>query len=430
MSRLSFKEIRGTEDILPEKIGVWRRMENAAREVFDLYCYEELRTPILEETGLFISGVGETSDIVTKQMFSLANRKGRSLTLRPEGTAPIIRAYLKHRIYKNPIAKIFYMGPFFRSERPQAGRERQFHQIGAEAIGCDNPSMDAEVISLLIHLLNKFGITSGRLELNSVGCSLCQGPYKEKLREYFAGEETPLCPDCQRRLNKNPLRVLDCKRPECQSLIVDAPPLPDYLCNSCSEHFQKVQAILKSLSISYHLHPYLVRGLDYYTRTAFEITHPALGSQNAVAAGGRFDNLVEKMGGDLTPAVGFALGMERIILIQEKEKVTAPLETRLSVYLAPQGKEAFQEMVKLLKELRQNGIKSELDYEGKRLKNQLCLANKLNAQYVAILGEEELRRKTITLKNMDTGKQEELPIDLSDCLNFISKVLHLIPPHI
>jgi histidyl-tRNA synthetase len=421
MDKLSFKKIRGTEDILPEKVGVWRRMENTAREVFDLYCYKELRTPILEETGLFISGVGETSDIVTKQMFSFVDGKGRSLTMRPEGTAPIIRAYLEHGIHKSPIAKIFYMGPFFRSERPQAGRERQFHQIGAEAIGCDNPSIDAEIISLLVHLLNKFGITGGQLELNSVGCSICQGPYKEKLKEYFAGEETSLCSDCHRRLNENPLRVLDCKRPECQSLVVDAPTFPDYLCNSCSEHFQKVQTALKSLDISYHLHPYLVRGLDYYTRTAFEITHPALGSQNAVAAGGRFDNLVEKMGGEPTPAVGFALGMERVILIQEKEKVAAPGESRLCVYLAPQGEEAFQKMVKLLKELRRSGIKSELDYEGKRLKNQLRLANKLGCQYVAILGEDELKRKIVTLKNMDTGEQEELPIDLSDCVNFIKK---------
>lgn len=411
MGKPSFKKIRGTEDILPEKIAVWRWMENAAREVFDLYCYEELRTPILEETKLFISGVGETTDIVTKQMFSFLDGKGRSLTLRPEGTAPIIRAYLEHGIYKSPVAKIFYLGPFFRSERPQAGRERQFHQIGAEAIGCDNSSIDAEIISLLMHLLNEFGITGGRLELNSVGCPICQGDYREKLKAHFTGKDASPCPDCQRRLNKNPLRVLDCKRPECQSLAVDAPHLLDFLCNTCSEHFQGVKLNLDSLGISYHLHPYLVRGLDYYTRTAFEVIHPALGSQNAVAAGGRFDNLIEKMGGEPTPAVGFALGMERAILIREEENLSAPLKSRLSVYLAPQGEEAFRMMVKLLSELRESGIKSELDYSGKRLKNQLRLANKLKRRYVVILGEDELKRKTITLKNMDTGEQEELPLD-------------------
>jgi histidyl-tRNA synthetase len=409
MGKPSFKKIRGTEDILPEKIGAWRWMENAAREVFDLYCYKELQTPILEETGLFTSGVGETTDIVTKQMFSFLDGKGRSLSLRPEGTAPIVRAYLEHGL--RPIAKIFYLGPFFRSERPQAGRERQFHQIGAEAIGSGNPSIDAEIISLLMHLLSKLGITGGRLELNNVGCSLCQGPYKEKLKAYFTGKDTALCLDCQKRLDKNPLRVLDCKQPECRSLAIDAPRLLDYLCGSCSGHFQEVRRSLDSLGISYHLCPYLVRGLDYYTRTAFEVTHPALGAQSAVAAGGRFDNLIEKMGGEPTPAVGFALGMERAILIREKEKLSTPLETRLCVYLAPQGGEAFQIMVKLLKELRESGIKSELDYSKKKLKDQLRLANKLKCQYVVILGEEELKRKTVALKNMDTGEQEELPLD-------------------
>ena len=410
MGKLLFKKIRGTEDILPEKIAAWRRIEDIAREVFALYCYEELRTPILEETGLFISGVGETTDIVTKQMFSFLDGKGRSLTMRPEGTAPIIRAYLENGIHKKgSIAKIFYMGPFFRSERPQAGRGRQFHQIGAEAIGCDNPSVDAEIISLLMHFLDEIGITGGRLELNSVGCPVCQGDYREKLRAHFAGKDALLCRDCQGRLGKNPLRVLDCKQSQCQSLVVDAPRLLDSLCNPCSEHFQGVRSNLTSLGISYHFHPYLVRGLDYYTRTAFEVTHPALGAQSAVAAGGRFDNLIEKVGGEPTPAVGFALGVERVILIQEKEKLLAPTESRLSVYLAPQGEKASCEMVKLLKELRYSGIKSELDYSGKRLKNQLRLANKLGHRYVAILGEDELKRKTITLKNMNTGEQEELP---------------------
>lgn len=410
MSKFLFKKIRGTEDILPEKIGAWRSMEDIARRIFALYCYEELRTPILEETHLFVSGVGETTDIVTKQMFSFLDGKGRSLTMRPEGTAPVIRAYLEHGIYKkNPIAKIFYIGPFFRSERPQTGRGRQFHQIGAEAIGSDNPSIDAEIISLLLHLLEGLGITDGRLELNSLGCSACQHDYKEKLKVHFAGKDTLLCSDCQERLKKNSLRVLDCKRSQCRSLVADAPPLPDSLCKACSKHFQEVRDNLTSLGISYHLHPHLVRGLDYYTRTAFEVTHPALGAQSAVAAGGRFDNLVEKMGGKPASAVGFALGMERLILIQEKKKHRIPTQDHLCVYLAPQNEEAFCEMVKLLKELRHSGIKSELDYSRKRLKNQLRLANKLGCRYVAILGEDELKKEIITLKNMDTGEQEELP---------------------
>ncbi|MCD5390516.1 histidine--tRNA ligase [candidate division NPL-UPA2 bacterium] len=402
--------MRGARDILLEEAEDWSYIEGLARRVLQNYHYREIRTPIFEETDLFVRSIGETSDIVTKQMYTFLDRKGRSITLRPEGTAPVVRAYLEHNLQREgSTTKLFYIGPFFRSERPQAGRGRQFHQIGAEAIGSSDPALDVECISVLLHLFRELELAGVKVRLNSVGCKGCQPKYKEVLLQYLRSKLTSLCSDCRARLERNPLRALDCKKEECRSITHDAPALTGHLCHSCSEHFGEVQAHLDNLKIPYSLDPHLVRGLDYYTRTAFEVTHPDLGAQNALAAGGRFDELIAQMGGNPTPAVGFAAGLERIILAKGG-KLTTPSQ-ELIIYLAPAGEKAHRQAVKLLHQLRSRGIRSEMDYEERSLKSQLRLANRLKAKYVAIIGEKEVRKKIVSVKDMTCGGQEEIALN-------------------
>jgi histidyl-tRNA synthetase len=394
------------KDILPEEVEVWTHLEKLARRVFQAYHYREIRTPIVEETELFVRGVGETSDIVSKQMYAFRDRKGRNLALRPEGTAPVIRACLEHGLHRQgSLLKLFYLGPFFRSERPQAGRRRQFHQLGAEAIGSENPALDAEVISLAIHLLKTFGLGGLKVQLNSIGCPSCQPGYRNVLINYLENNSDSLCSDCRNRMKKNPLRVLDCKRDGCQPSLENAPSISEYLCNACTYYSREVQNYLTKLGVEYCLDPHLVRGLDYYTRTTFEITHEHLGAQNALAAGGRFDGLVKDMGGKPTPAVGFALGLERIILARGKNLNVS--SHRLSVYLAPQGKDAVREAVKLLYRLRGEEVDSDMDYQGRSLKGQLRLAGHLRAKYVVIME----KKGTVILKDMQNGEQEEMEIE-------------------
>lgn len=413
---MTVKAVRGTKDIAFEEAEAWSCIEELARGILQTYHYREIRTPIFEETDLFVRSIGETSDIVTKQMYTFLDRKGRSITLRPEGTAPVVRAYLEHSLEREgSTTKLFYIGPFFRAERPQTGRGRQFHQIGAEAIGSSDPALDVECISVLLNLFRELELAGVKVRLNSVGCKLCQPKYKEVLVRYLRGKLISLCSDCQSRLERNPLRTLDCKKEGCQSITHDAPALTEHLCNSCSQHFKEVKAHLDNLEIPYGLDPHLVRGLDYYTRTAFEVTHPDLGAQNALAAGGRFDDLVEQMGGPPTPAVGFAAGLERIILAKGG-RLTAPSQERI-IYLAPDGAEAHRQAVKLLHQLRNRGIRSEMDYQERSLKGQLRLANRLKARYVAIIGEKETKKKVVSLKDMESGQQEE--IALSDVVGVV-----------
>jgi len=403
---MKVRKVRGTRDILPDKIKKWQYIENVSRRILENFGFQKIRTPLFEETSLFSRSIGEATDIVAKEMYTFKDRKGRSLTLRPEGTAPIVRAYLENRL--PTLVKLYYVGPFYRYERPQAGRYREFYQIGAETIGSDSPASDAEIISLTMALLKKLGLKDLILQLNGAGCKRCQPDYKRALKNYFREKLNSLCDDCKRRYKKNPLRILDCKSKGCQKYIAQAPAISDYLCDDCKETLKEVKRYLDILKIEYVINPKLVRGLDYYTRTAFEITSRELGAQNAIAAGGRYDDLIEDLGGPSTPAVGVALGTDRLILALEREGVRLPVEEGIDIYLASLGKRANKKGFGLVQRLREKNLKVEGSLSSKSLKSQLRLANRLGARYVLILGEEELTKKKALLKEMATGKQEEI----------------------
>ncbi len=401
---MRIKAPRGTEDILPGEIEKWQRIEQTARELFLLYNYREIQTPLFEDTRLFERSIGESTDIVEKEMYTFLDKKGRSLTLRPEGTAPVVRAYLEHKLYaRGGVNKFFYVGPFFRYERPQAGRKREFYQIGVEAIGSDSPALDAEVINLSLHFLNSLGLKTLHIALNSIGCSACQPLHREKLKQFLNEHLEELCDDCRRRTESNTLRVLDCKNEKCLSILKNAPLTLDFLCSACKEHFESVKHLLDMLGIKYEIVSNLVRGLDYYTRTTFEVVHSGLGAQNAVAAGGRFDRLVEEMGGEPTPAVGFAAGVDRIALAMDGEGVKAPDGKCTFAFIALAGKEYLERGILLLDELRRSGIPAEMDYEGRSLKSQFRVADKLGVKFTVILGQEG-----VTLRDMEKGEQEEV----------------------
>ena len=409
---------KGTSDILPSQIDYWYYIENIIKEVLQIYGYREIRTPSFEHTELFVRGIGETTDIVNKEMFTFQDRKGRSLTLRPEGTAPVVRAYLEHNISReNPLVKLFYLGNMFRCEKPQAGRYRQFNQFGLEAIGSQSPLIDAEIIQASLEIYEKIGLTDLKLVINSVGCRECRPKYLEALKEYFKDRKELLCSDCRERYDKNPLRILDCKNKQCQIEIKNSPTIFDYLCEDCREHFQKLKEFLDSIRVVYQVNPLLVRGLDYYTKTAFEIISGELGSQNAVGGGGRYDYLVEELGGKPTPAVGFAAGIERMIATLEKQGVKIPSWEGLKVFVATVSTEDHSSALKIVKQIRENGLSAEMDFLDKSLKAQMRLANKFNVSYVVIVGQEELKEQKVTIKNMSNGQQEKIAI--SKMLSYI-----------
>ena len=402
---------KGTSDILPSQIDYWYYIENIIKEVLQIYGYREIRTPSFEHTELFVRGIGETTDIVNKEMFTFQDRKGRSLTLRPEGTAPVVRAYLEHNMSReNPLVKLFYLGNMFRCEKPQAGRYRQFNQFGLEAIGSQSPLIDAEIIQASLEIYKKIGLTDLKLVINSVGCRECRPKYLEALKEYFKDRKELLCSDCRERYDKNPLRILDCKNKQCQIEIKNSPTIFDYLCEDCREHFQKLKEFLDSIGVVYQVNPLLVRGLDYYTKTAFEIISGELGSQNAVGGGGRYDYLVEELGGKPTPAVGFAAGIERMIATLEKQGVKIPSWEGLKVFVATVSTEDHSSALKIVKQIRENGVSAEMDFLDKSLKAQMRLANKFNVSYVVIVGQEELKEQKVTIKNMSNGQQEKVAI--------------------
>ena len=405
---MEIKAIRGFNDILPSEIGRWQFVEETAREVFEGFGFSEIRIPIIERTELFSRGIGEATDIVEKEMYTFTDRSGNSLTLRPEATASMARAYLEHQIYSfDPVAKLYCIGPMFRYERPQKGRYRQFYQIDAEVFGVENPMVDAEVILMLIHFLSRVGLEKLELQINSLGCRDCRPHYREELKNFLTKKSFQLCEDCQRRLHTNPLRIFDCKVETCQEAIADAPQVIHFICDECQKHFDKVKEYLGMAGLAFILNPRMVRGLDYYTRTAFEVVSYQLGSQNAVTGGGRYDNLFQEIGGLDVPGIGFAIGMERLVslLPKEKEFVQYP-----SLFIAALGEETYREAYRLVNQLHLEGIRAELDYEGKSLKSQMRRADKLKAQYVLIMGEEELKRGKAVLRNMGTKFQEEVPL--------------------
>ena len=409
---MKIKSIRGFHDILPESIKRWHFIEDAAKYIFELYGFSEIRIPVLEFTDVFARSLGTTTDIVEKEMYTFTDRDGSSLTLRPEGTAGIVRAYIENSMYaKTSISKLYYTGMMFRHERPQKGRFRGFYQIGAELIGPEEPSSDAEIVTMLWRFFEEIKLTLFLvLEISSLGDQNCRLKYKEKLIQYFIPQKDELCEDCQRRLQVNPFRILDCKQKRCKEIAADAPSMLDNLCEECETHFNTVKDNLTSVGIPFTINPKIVRGLDYYTRTVFEITTEELGAQNAVAAGGRYDGLVKELGGPSTPAVGFAMGIERIVLLQEKAQPEG-FQKEIDVFIAHLGEEARKVAFPLANELRENGVSTETDYGVKSLKSQLKRADKLGVNYTFIIGEEELNRGLVKIRNMKESTEEDMKID-------------------
>ncbi len=401
------KAVKGTRDLLPPSTEVWNRVEEAARAVFRAYNYHEIRTPILEETQLFARGVGEETDIVTKEMYTFEDRDGSSLTLRPENTASVIRAYIEHRLDQRPgVQKLYYMGPMFRRERPQKGRYRQFYQIGAEAIGSESPMIDAEVIAMVIEILQRAGLSGFQLLVNSVGDANCRPQYIQRLREELKSVAPQMCGDCQRRAETNPLRVLDCKVEADQPIIEKLPAIVDHLCEPCGQHFQAVKKYLCDLGVTYEVRPRLVRGLDYYMRTTFEVVHGSLGAQNSVLGGGRYDGLAESLGSKIhSPGIGFSIGEDRLVMSVEASQASE----RLTLVIAPLGQPALERSAIIARDLRRAGISVEL-VEGK-LKRQMELADKLGARFTLIVGENEMAAGRYALKDMSTGAQQNLTLE-------------------
>ncbi|HTZ12004.1 MAG TPA: histidine--tRNA ligase [Candidatus Margulisiibacteriota bacterium] len=401
-----FKRIPGTKDILPDESLLWQSIEEVSRRTFSLYNYKEVRPPILEDASLFNRSLGESAEIVQKQLFLIKNKEDL-YALRPEGTASVVRAYIENSLDKtNGFIKLYYIGPMFRFERPQKGRLRQFHHIGVEVIGSKDPALDAEVISLADNLLKSYNIGGYTIKLNSLGCPKDKSALTENLRKQLKGSLERLCPDCVLRFKNNPLRILDCKNDACKVVLSGIEISDAHLCPECKEHFRKVKAGLDKLGVKYEVVPSLVRGLDYYTGTVFEISHTGLGSQDALGAGGRYNNLVQELGGPDAGAIGFAFGVERLLLVVKPEDRREA--NNCLAYLITLGDEARLPGLKLLDDLRSNGIITDMDYEGKSLKAAMRKANDLGACCVLILGEDELKNNVVTLKNMSSGEQKQI----------------------
>jgi len=406
-----YKAPRGTSDILPQEQAYWQYVEQKAAFLCQLYGYQQLNTPIFEDFQLFARTVAGGTDIVDKEMYIFEDRSGQKLALRAEGTAPVCRAYLEHGLFNLPQpVKLYYIGPTFRYERPQAGRYRQHHQFGCEALGDADPVLDAEVIDLAQRFLLSLGLPEFPIQLNSIGCKVCQPKYIEALKQHYSEYIARLCPDCKARLARNPLRLLDCKRASCQKIAETAPKIADYLCGDCQAHFQDVQQYLQALDIRFQLNYRLVRGLDYYTRTVFEVQSQAEKAQSALVGGGRYDDLIEQLGGKPTPAVGFASGIERIILTLKGRKINPPGLLKPIAFIAYLGKEAKTEAAKLASQLRNAGIAVILATGDKSLKSQLRQANSLGTNYTIIIGEREVKIHSVVLRDMITNKQETLPV--------------------
>jgi len=418
------KRPKGTQDIVPGVIEKWHFIEEQIKGVCMDFGYQEIRTPIFEYTELFQRGVGETTDIVNKEMYTFRDKGDRSITLRPEGTASVCRAYVENKLYAGPKPlKLYYLGPMFRYENTQAGRYRQFHQFGCEVLGADDPLVDAEVINLVWEFFRRLHLKNLEVHINSVGCQTCRSEYRKILQAFLEDRKSKLCRDCQSRYERNPMRILDCKNMNCQSLIIDAPTTLKHLCEDCREHFSKVTALLTACNIPYKINPRMVRGLDYYQKTAFEIMAEGIGAQSAVCGGGRYDRLVEEIGGPSTPGIGFAVGIERIISLLENQNVDIATTEENKIMIAALDENSKIEGFKLLTLLRQNGIATIMDLSGRGLKSQMKYADRERVRYVLILGEDELAKGVVTVKDMMSGEQREIPMDsvLKYLLNEIKK---------
>jgi histidyl-tRNA synthetase len=403
---------RGTTDILPEEQGYWSYVEQKVAEVSRLYGYERIYTPAFEDAGLFVRSVGENTDIVRKEMYTFADRGGNELTLRPEGTAPVCRAYLEHGMQNLPQpVKLYYTAAIFRYERPQAGRYREHHQFGFEAIGEADPTLDSEVIDTAWRLLRTLGLGDLSLQINSIGCKQCRPIYLNALSEYYAPYPEKLCPECQARVKRNPLRLLDCKNENCRIIADAAPKSTDYLCPECAAHFDRLKGYLEQLELPFTVNNHLVRGLDYYTRTVFEIVPAAGGAQSTIIGGGRYDDLIAELGGKPTPAIGFAAGIERVILNLKQQAIPVPPLPRAGVFIAHLGEPATQKAVALASVLRTSGIGVIQAPDGKSLKAQLRLANTLGVRFAVIIGEEEVATDTVVLRDMTGATQEKITAD-------------------
>ena len=406
------KAPRGTKDITPKDAYKWNYVENKFREICSLFGYEEMRTPVFEHTELFKRSVGDTTDIVQKEMYSFTDKGGRDITLKPEGTAGVVRAFIENKLYADTQpTKLFYITPCFRYERPQAGRQRQFHQFGIEALGSDKPSLDAEVIALAVQFFTEVGLKDLAVSINSVGCPTCRAEYNARLKEYLDAKSDVLCETCLERKDKNPMRVIDCKNPTCKENLNDIPFMVDHICDDCKDHFEKLQTYLKEMDINFVVDKTIVRGLDYYKKTAFEIISNDIGSQSTVCGGGRYDGLVEQLGGPKgVSGIGFALGAERLLLTMENNNIEIENPYATDIFIVTIGDEAKTKSFKLLKDLRTNHISAENDHLDRSVKAQFKYSDKINAKFTIVIGDDELANDTATLKNMSTSEQTTIKL--------------------
>ena len=403
---------KGTQDLLPPKSGEWQAVEEVMRSEAALHGFGEVRTPVFEHTELFLRSVGDTTDVVEKQMYTFNDKGGRSITLRPEGTAGAVRAMLEHALYNDGLpVKLYYLTSCYRYEKPQAGRLREFHQFGVEMFGAAAPVADAEVICLAKSIFDRLGVKNLTLELNSIGCPECRAKFHQALKEYFEGYRDQLCETCLSRLERNPMRILDCKSPVCSKIAEGAPHILDYLCDDCREHFEGVQSYLKAAGVEFVINPTIVRGLDYYTRTVFEFVSNDLGAQSTVCGGGRYDGLTEQMGGKPMAGLGFGLGLERLMLVLEAQKIQMPAPPACEVYIASMGEAASKEAFRLVNELQHSGVAAACDLCARGLKAQMKYANKIGAAFTLVLGDNELAQKSAKIKNMKTGEEKPISLD-------------------
>lgn len=402
---------KGTKDMMPDQAYKWHYIEKAFTEICRKYGFDEIRTPVFEHTELFQRGVGDTTDIVQKEMYTFQDYGKRSITLKPEGTSPVVRAYTEHKLYAGvQPTKLYYNIPCFRYEKPQSGRLREFHQFGVETFGTADMMADAEIISLAYDFLQEMGITDIELRINSVGCPHCRKKHREALREFLKPKYDQLCDTCKDRFDRNPMRIIDCKSPVCHELVQGAPMMIDYMCDDCADAFEQLKSNLDAMGIEYTVDPGIVRGLDYYTKTAFEFVTTKIGAQGTVCGGGRYDHLVEEIGGPATPGVGFGLGKERLLLTMEACGVEIPEPAGADVFIAVMCDEAKAAGLKLMRELRQNGLAVQMDIMGRNIKNQFKYANRIHASKTVVIGQDELENDSFTIKNMETSEQVTVPM--------------------